>query len=166
MRNLQVKVKKHSVSKIVLTFHCSNKLLWWSQFFFRFSAFSLEFPKIFSITRTFFLTVGQNNFENKILKLNFQEQDQFCKDNCVKAHCQNCHAYIFTSFYTCLCHCMLMKPRASYNEVKPFFKLHLNFPYFAHSISLSKEHSIKWDFTIFWAPLCISFFLLISKSCF
>ena len=29
-------------------------------------SFSLEFQKIFSITRTIFLTVGQNNFGNKI----------------------------------------------------------------------------------------------------
>ena len=108
----------------------------------------------------FFFSVGQNNFESKILKINFQEQDQFCKDNYVKAHCQNCHAYIFTSFYTCLCHCILMKLKASYNEVKPFLKLHLNFPYFAHSISFSKDRIIKWDFTIFWAPLCISFYVV------
>ena len=31
-------------------------------------AFSLEFLKFFSITRKFFLTVGQNNFGNKIPK--------------------------------------------------------------------------------------------------
>ena len=35
-------------------------------FFCKFSAFSLEFQKFFSITRTFFLTVGQKNFGNKI----------------------------------------------------------------------------------------------------
>ena len=32
----------------------------------KFSAFSLEFQKIFSITSTIFLTVGKNNFVNKI----------------------------------------------------------------------------------------------------
>ena len=42
--------------------------------FYKFSAFSLEFQKVFSIARTifsrspeqFFLKVGQNNFRNKI----------------------------------------------------------------------------------------------------
>ena len=48
-RNLQEKLEKHSVSKIVHTFHCSNDLKSFSR--------SLE---------QFFLTVGQNNFGNKI----------------------------------------------------------------------------------------------------
>ena len=34
--------------------------------FCKFSALSLEFQKFFSVTRTIFLTVGQNNFGNKI----------------------------------------------------------------------------------------------------
>ena len=38
--------------EIVLTFHCLNKLFLWSQIFWKFSAFSLEFQKIFSIART------------------------------------------------------------------------------------------------------------------
>ena len=37
----------------------------WSQNVCKFSAFSLKFLKFFSITKTFFLTVGQNNFGNK-----------------------------------------------------------------------------------------------------
>ena len=53
--------------KIVLTFHCLNKLFQWSQKFCKFLAFSLKFQKFFSITRTiFFLIVGQNIFGNKI----------------------------------------------------------------------------------------------------
>ena len=44
------KLKKHSVN--------------WN--FWKFSAFSLGFQKFFSITRTIFLTAGQNNFGNKI----------------------------------------------------------------------------------------------------
>ena len=36
--------------------------------FAKFSAFSLEFQTFFSITRTIFLTVGQNNFGSKIPK--------------------------------------------------------------------------------------------------
>ena len=36
------------------------------QWIFKVSAFSLEFQFFFSITREFFLTVGQNNFGNKI----------------------------------------------------------------------------------------------------
>ena len=52
--------------KIVRTFHCLNKLFYWYQKFCEFSGFSLEFQKFFSITRTIFLTVDQNNFGNKI----------------------------------------------------------------------------------------------------
>ena len=57
--------------KIVLTFHCLNKLFQWSQNFCEFPAVSLKFQKFFSITRTFFFTVGQNNFDNRILILYF-----------------------------------------------------------------------------------------------
>ena len=59
MRNLQEQVKKAL---------CCQKLFWpFTQKICKFSAFSLEFQKFFSITRTiFFLTVGQNNFGNKI----------------------------------------------------------------------------------------------------
>ena len=61
------KLQKHSVSKIVLNFHFSNKLFWWSQHFFKLSDFSLELQKFFSVTRTiFFLKEGQVNFGNKI----------------------------------------------------------------------------------------------------
>ena len=45
------KFNKHSVSKIGLTFHCSNKLFWWSQ--------------------NIFLIEGQNNFGNKISVLTY-----------------------------------------------------------------------------------------------
>ena len=51
------KFKRHSVSKIVLTFHCLNKL---------FQSFSLESQKFFRNNRTIFLKVGQNNFGNRI----------------------------------------------------------------------------------------------------
>ena len=46
--------KSIMLPKIVLTFHCLNKLFLWSQKFCKFSAFSLEFQKFFSITRTIF----------------------------------------------------------------------------------------------------------------
>ena len=79
-------LKKHSVSKIVLTFHCSNKLFKWSQNVCKFSTFSLEFQNFFSITRIFFLTVGQKIFGNKIplpklyiLSLFFQSMDFSCR---------------------------------------------------------------------------------------
>ena len=53
--------------KFVLTFHCLNKLFYWSQRFCKFSAF-----KTFSWSlEQFFLTVGQNNFGNKIPYLEF-----------------------------------------------------------------------------------------------
>ena len=42
-----VAVKKHSVSIIGLTFHCSNKSLYWSQNFCKFSGYSIEFSKVF-----------------------------------------------------------------------------------------------------------------------
>ena len=70
MRNLQEQIKKA---------FCYQKLFWtvtvWIncsidlKIFCKFSAFSLEFRKFFSNTGTFFLTVGQNNFGNKIPKL-------------------------------------------------------------------------------------------------
>ena len=53
--------------EIVLTFHCLNKLFNWSQKFCKFSAFSLEFWKFFNAWNNFFLTIGQNNFVNKIV---------------------------------------------------------------------------------------------------
>ena len=53
--------------KIVTTFHCLNKLFQRSQKVCKFSAFTIEFQKFFSISITFFfLTLGQNNFDNKI----------------------------------------------------------------------------------------------------
>ena len=60
------KLKSIMLPKILLTFYCLNKLFLWSQKFCKFSAFSLEFQKFFSITKQCFLTVGQNNFGNKI----------------------------------------------------------------------------------------------------
>ena len=58
MRNLKEQDKKHSVPKIILNFHCLNKL--WSQKFWKFSAFSLDF---FSQSLEHFFL---NNFGNKI----------------------------------------------------------------------------------------------------
>ena len=46
------KLKKHSVSKIVLTFHNLNKLFYWSQKIYKFSDISFVFQKIFLITRS------------------------------------------------------------------------------------------------------------------
>ena len=60
------KLKKHFVSKIVLTFHCSNKLFWWYTIFCKFLAFSLNFKFFPWLLEQFFLTVGQKNFGNKI----------------------------------------------------------------------------------------------------
>ena len=54
------------VSKIVLTFHSWNKLYAWSQTFWKFLAFSLEFLNFSRSPEQFFLTVVQNNFGNKI----------------------------------------------------------------------------------------------------
>ena len=46
--------KSTMLPEIVLTFYCFNKLSKWSQNFWKFSAFSLEFQKFFLITRTIF----------------------------------------------------------------------------------------------------------------
>ena len=43
-----------------------NTLFTWSQNFCKFSAFSLEFQIFSQLLQQFFLTVGQNNFGNKI----------------------------------------------------------------------------------------------------
>ena len=66
MRNLQEQVEKSFFyQKLFWPFkvwlNCSSDLK-----FFKFLAFSLKFQKFFSITNFFFLTVGQNNFGNKI----------------------------------------------------------------------------------------------------
>ena len=53
------KIKKYSVSKIVMTFHCLNKLFYWSPKILQ--SLGLQ-PRISKV----FLTVGQNNFGNKI----------------------------------------------------------------------------------------------------
>ena len=60
LRNLLQEVKKHSV----LTFQCSNNFFRWSQNFWKISA--LNFKSFYRSQEQFFLTVGQNNFGNKI----------------------------------------------------------------------------------------------------
>ena len=69
-------------------------------------AFSLESQKFFSITRTIFLTVGQNNFGNKI---NTNGKSLYCEFSCCKkpiAHfgpslqTPNYHHLIYTSLIT------------------------------------------------------------------
>ena len=55
------KLKRILLPKIVLTFHCLNKLFSWSQIFCKFSAFSFS-----RSLEQCFLTEGQNNFGNKI----------------------------------------------------------------------------------------------------
>ena len=67
VRNLQEQVKKalcyqKLLPKIVLTFHCLNKLFKWSQTICKFSAFSLEFQNFFSITRIFFSLIRSEQF--------------------------------------------------------------------------------------------------------
>ena len=60
LRNLQ-----ELLPEIVLNFHCLNKLFKWSQKIWKISDFDLKFQKFFSITRTFFFSVGQKYFGNK-----------------------------------------------------------------------------------------------------
>ena len=57
LTNLQYRVKRNILFQ---------KLFYWSPNFWKFSVFSLKFQKFFLITKQFFLTVGQNNFGNKI----------------------------------------------------------------------------------------------------
>ena len=54
------------ICKTHLSVHCLNELFYWSQIFCKFSAFSLVFQKVSRSLEQFFLTVGQNNFGNKI----------------------------------------------------------------------------------------------------
>ena len=78
LRNLQEQVKKaFCYQKIVLTFHCLNKLFLWSQIFFKFLA--LNFKTFSRSLEQFFLTLGQNNFGNKIqfLSCELSQQLQF-----------------------------------------------------------------------------------------
>ena len=56
MSNLKEQVIKHSKLFRPITVNCSSYL----------KIFSLEFQKFFSTTRTFFFTVCQNNFDNKV----------------------------------------------------------------------------------------------------
>ena len=60
--------------KIVLTFHCLNKLFLWSQNFCKFSSFSLKFQKFFSTTRTFFSQRRSEQFwqQNTITEIHVQ----------------------------------------------------------------------------------------------
>ena len=64
------KFKKYFVSKIVLTFHCSNFLVI-SKHFVNCQPFASNFQKVFSILNQeqLFLVVGQNNFEEICQKL-------------------------------------------------------------------------------------------------
>ena len=59
--------------RMVLTFHCLNKLFWWSQNFLQILGLFSVISKVFLDVSLehFFLTVGQNNFGNKIPLLLF-----------------------------------------------------------------------------------------------
>ena len=66
--------KTKPFSRIVLTFHFLKKMLYWSQNFSQTLSIHSQISRVFSITWTFFLTVGQNNFGKKT---------QCCLDLCV-----------------------------------------------------------------------------------
>ena len=57
------RLKNILLPEIVLTFHSLNKLFLWSQKVCKFSAFSLEFQKFFSITRTIFSHSKSEQFQ-------------------------------------------------------------------------------------------------------
>ena len=94
LKSLQKQVKKHSVTK-----NCSDLSLFESIVlvitkFCKFLAFSLQFQKFFSI----FLTVGQNNFGNKIpndiLKKKERKKTNI-KDHKGKFFCEHCSFVFF-----------------------------------------------------------------------
>ena len=95
MRNIQNKLKK----QIVLAFYCLNKLIYWSQKFCKFLAFSLEFQSFSRSLEQSFLTVGQKNFGNKLsiptLK-KFCLQNSFMIENVAKFEiCLSSNAFFF-----------------------------------------------------------------------
>ena len=70
LRNLQQQVKKAFVSKIVLTFHCLNKLFFLGcrdlKCFANYRPSASNFKRFSRSEEQFLFTVGQNNFGNKI----------------------------------------------------------------------------------------------------
>ena len=68
--------------------HCRICYLCFSNFVCKFTSFSLEFQKYFLITRTFFFTVGHNNFSNKIpsLQIKIRREEQILKRNSKSNH--------------------------------------------------------------------------------
>ena len=65
--------QKYTHREMVFCYQNCSDLLW-SQKFCKFEAEGREFQKFFLITRQFFLTVGQNNFGNKIPFLSFLQR--------------------------------------------------------------------------------------------
>ena len=76
------KLNKSSVSKIVPTIHCLNKLFQWSQSFCKFTAIRLKLQFFFSTTRTIFSHshIRSEIFskQNTIYKINFEDWSYFC----------------------------------------------------------------------------------------
>merc|ERR1711997_1210896 len=67
MKNLQEQVKKHSVTKNCSDLSLFEQIVLVISKFLQILGLQPRISKFFSITRTFFfLTVGQNNFGNKI----------------------------------------------------------------------------------------------------
>ena len=72
----RIKFKKHSVSKIVLTFDCLNKLYLWSRIILQVSTFCLKLQKFFSITRSSFSSRKSKQFwkQNTIIQIKKEKQ--------------------------------------------------------------------------------------------
>ena len=96
--------------KIFLTFHCLNKLFQRSKNFWKFWALSLELQKFFSIIRTIFLTVDQNNFGNKIPKDGSPLEDSL-KKQYIKLH-NIIHCGQFCTLLLKVCSCFLLHQTA------------------------------------------------------
>ena len=102
----QEQVKKYSVSKNVLTFHCLNKLVKWTQNFCKVSAFSLEFQKFFSITWTIFSQYRSEQFWKENTNPEFDVAYRLLSPVICKLNESNFFTQIIMSFIIILfCNC-------------------------------------------------------------
>ena len=103
MRNLQEQVKKSfCYLKLFWPFtvktNCSSDL----KIFVNSWPSASNFKSFFSITRTIFLTVGQNNFGKKI-PCTFLIMCCLCPEKLLKAWLQNSHLYAFIFAWVKMC---------------------------------------------------------------
>ena len=89
------KLKIILLPKIVLTFHCLNKLIKRYQKFWKFLAFSLEFQKEIPWSpEHFLLTVVPNNFGNKIPLPRLGKPMNYLLEKSMYSSCSGCKAIL------------------------------------------------------------------------